>query len=108
MLGLGGAAKFSANMFGSKLTFSTPYENNFEVALLLFFLLFFCCYEDKGQKRGHKESCMFSFLMVFGQSDSLFGSTNICFIGSHVKLRLMPRSPYQRAFICCCGQASEV
>jgi len=62
----------------------------------------------KDWKRGITKAVCFPFLIVFCPRDSLFSSTNICLIGSHVKLRLMSHSAYQRDFIYCCGQASDI
>lgn len=59
MLGLsGGAAKFSANIFGSKLTFSATYKNNFEVVLSL---LCFGVMKIKDRKEGIKKAVCFPF-----------------------------------------------
>lgn len=59
MLGLsGGAAKFSANVFGSKLTFSAMYKNYFEVVLLL---LCFGVMKIKDSKGGIKKAVCFPF-----------------------------------------------
>lgn len=105
ILGLSdGVANFIANMFGLKLKLFSILQLKMSKQR--------CCstlfHNNKGQKERHKESCMFFYLVVFRPRVSLFSSTNICFIGSHVNLRLMPHSAYQSSFIYCCGQASDV
>ncbi len=107
ILGLSdGDANFIPNMFGSKTDiFHYEILNNLNSATLKSRCCSTLFHNDKGR---HKESCMFFCLVIFRPRVSLFSSTNICFIGSHVNLRLMPHSAYQRSFIYCWGQASDV